>query len=141
MITADAIYVLTGACLAIAWLIIWFGSSLSIGKMIVVLFVFDMALTIEAGIASNVEFIALLHVMIMPAFFALIYLDIVGQHRSKFTCFVCGIDITQDEQSRTVKRMINGRWGKALAHESCLKLQNSERKAFRSILFRKGIPE
>lgn len=141
MLMTDIIYVLTATCLAIVWLIIWFASSLSIGKMIVLLFVFDMALTIEAGIASNVELIALLHMITMPAFFSLIYLDVVGQHRSKFACFICGTDITHDEPNETVKGVINGRWGNVLVHENCVQLKDSERKAFHHKLFRKGIPE
>lgn len=128
-------------CFAVAWLLFWFATDLSIAKMILLLFAFDMALTIEAGFDSNVTLIALLHVITIPAFFALIYADIMNQHRSEFTCFVCGVAVAQGEPTETVKRIIGGRRRSVLVHEHCVKLDSSERKAFRGRLFRKGIPE
>ena len=109
--------------------------------MILLLFAFDMALTIEAGVVSNIMLIALLHMITIPAFFALIYLDLMDQHRLEFTCFVCGVGLAQGEPAETVRRIINGRRRNALVHQHCVRLDNTERKAFRSRLFRKGIPE
>ena len=62
-----------------------------------------MALTIEAGINSNVLLIYLLHVITIPVFFGLIYIDLVEENRSKFSCFVCGRPIEQTESTETVK--------------------------------------
>lgn len=109
--------------------------------MIILLFFFDIVLTIEAGVVSNLELIALLHMITIPAFFALIYLDVIAQHKSEFTCFVCGIVAAHDEPTEMVKRIVNGRRRNVLVHERCVKLQGSERKAFRSKIFKKGIPE
>ena len=109
--------------------------------MIILLFFFDVALTVEAGLFSNLELIALLHMITIPTFFALIYLDVMTQHTSEFTCFVCGSVVARDEPTEMVKRIVNGRRRNVLVHERCVKLQGSERKAFRSKLFKKGIPE
>ena len=109
--------------------------------MIVLLIFFDIVLTIEAGIVSNIALIALLHMVTIPAFFALIYLDVMAQHKSEFTCFICVVAAANDEPTEMVKRMVNGRRRSVLVHERCVTLQDSERKAFRSRLFKKGIPE
>lgn len=141
MPSTDIIYAITATCFAFLWISLWFVSSFSIGRMILILFAFDTVLTIEAGIVSNILLIAILHMITIPAFFALIYLDLMGQHRSEFTCFVCGVALAQGEAAETVRRIINGRRRTVLVHDQCVRLDTGERKAFPSRLFKKGIPE
>ncbi len=141
MISANIVYIVTSFCFALLWLFLWFESSFSISRMIFLLFAFDIALTIEAGVVANIMLIAMLHMITIPAFFALIYLDLMDQHRSEFTCFVCGVALAKSEPTETVNRILKGRRRSVLVHEHCVKLESTERKAFRSRLFRKGIPE
>ncbi len=107
--------------------------------MIVLLFFFDLTLTIEAGINSNVLLIALLHVITIPVFFALIYIDLVEENKIKFSCFVCGKAIAESEAIHTLRRS-SGRQRTVLVHNACIDLQTRDRKGFSRGRFRSGIP-
>jgi hypothetical protein len=137
----STIYSITAVSFILPWLVLWFSGTLSTGKMIVLLFIFDMVLTIEAGINSNVLLIALLHVITIPVFFGLIYFDILEEHKTKFSCFICGKPVGESESSETVKRLVSGRHRSVLVHAACIGLENKDRKAFSRRAFRKGIPE
>lgn len=141
LLNPTEIYSITTISFVVPWLLLWFTGKLSMGKMIVLLFCFDMILTIEAGINSNVLFIALLHVVTIPVFFALIYLDVVEEQKTRFSCFICGKAILPTETTETVKKLVNGRHRGVLVHAACIDLQNKDRKAFSSRQFKKGIPE
>jgi hypothetical protein len=135
------IYSITTISFVAPWLLLWFSGTLSTGKMIILLFCFDMVLTIEAGLNSDVLLIYLLHVITIPVFFGLIYIDIVEENKTKFSCFICGKAISQLDPSETVKRTMNGRLRNVLVHQTCIDLQGQDRKSFSRSKFRKGIPE
>ena len=109
--------------------------------MIVLLFIFDMVLTIEAGINSNVLLIALFHLVTIPVFFGLIYFDILEENKAKFSCFVCEKQVGETESTETVKRLVNGKHKSVLVHAAGIGLENKDRKSFSRRKFRKGIPE
>lgn len=140
MISLNIIYLLAALSFAILWLALWFASSLSIGRMIILLFILDVILTIGAGIDSNVILMAMLHVITIPAFFGLVYLDLIEQHKTEFICFVCGFPILQVEHSEKVRSIIKGRGKQVLVHTDCVRLDINERKLLRRPLFKRGIP-
>ena len=140
MITPAELYSITTVSFIVPWLYLWVSGSLSTGKMIILLFFYDLILTIEAGINSNVLFIALLHVVTIPVFFGLIYVDLVAENRANFSCFVCGKVIAGTDVVQTVKRSLNGRHKNVLVHAACIDLQNKDRKTFSRRRFRSGIP-
>ena len=109
--------------------------------MSILLFIFDITMTVEAGLNSDVLMIALLHVVTIPGFFCLIYMDLMDQHRSSFTCFVCEKGISQSEQTENLKRMVNGRYRSVLVHKGCVTVSRNDRKVFARSRFRNGIPE
>jgi hypothetical protein len=105
------------------------------------LFVLDIALTIEAAFYSDIVLIAVLHVITIPAFFGLIYFDLVQQHRTKFRCFICSKEIEQSEENETLKRFVKGEQKEISVHSACIGLEKDQRKAFSRRSFKKGIPE
>ena len=141
MVDAYTLYAITGSLFAISLPIFWYFEQLTTGKMVLLLFILDIALTIEAALYSDIVLIALLHVITIPAFFALIYLDLVQQHKTKFQCFICGKAIQDSEQSETVKRLVGRETKNISVHSSCIGLQSDQRKAFSKSSFKKGIPE
>jgi hypothetical protein len=141
MIDANTIYEVTSLAFALPWVFLWFEGSISITRMMVLLFCFDMVLTVEAGLYSNILLIALLHVITIPGFFFLIYLDLIEQHKSNFSCFICSKAIELTEISQTLNRTVNGRRKTVLAHPSCIYLGGENRKAFARSKFKSGIPE
>jgi hypothetical protein len=141
MVDAYTLYAITGSLFAISLPIFWYLKEFTTGKMVLLLFVLDIALTIEAALYSDIVLIALLHVVTIPAFFALIYLDLVQQHKTKFQCFICGKTIQDSERSETVKRLVRGESKEINVHSSCIGLQSDQRKAFSTNSFKKGIPE
>jgi hypothetical protein len=141
MSDGNTVYVVTSLAFALPWIFFWFEGSISITKMMLLLFCFDMVLTVEAGLYSNILLIALLHVITIPGFFFLIYLDLIEQHRSSFSCFICSKGIEPSEASQTLNRTVNGRRKTVLAHPSCIYLGGENRKAFARSKFKKGIPE
>lgn len=140
MISAPELYSITTASFVIPWLYLWVSGTLSTAKMIVLLFFFDLVLTIEAGINSNVLFIALLHVITIPVFFGLVYADLVEENRTKFSCFVCGKVIAESDAIHILRRSVSGRQKNVLVHAVCIDLQNKDRKGFSRRRFRYGIP-
>ena len=137
----NAIYLITAIAFVMIWSGLWIGGILSVGKMILLLFLFDITLTVEAGLKSDVLMIALLHVVTIPCFFGLIYLDLIDQHRSSFSCFVCGKGISQSEQADSLKLMVNVRYRSSLVHKACVSIGQNDRKTFARSRFRNGIPE
>lgn len=109
--------------------------------MILLLFVFDIVLTLEAALESNVIEVYVLHVVTIPGFFGLIYMDIMAEHKTNFSCFICGKSIATSEPTESVKKMFGGRYRAFLVHSACIGLDHNQRKAFSSRIFRKGIPE
>ncbi len=123
------------------WPILWKVRQLSTLRMIVLLFMLDTVLTIEAAFYANVLFIAVLHVVTIPALIVLLYLDILQQHRSSFKCFMCGKQIQTAEEIETVVRTLEGKPAHVVVHTSCIHVDRKERKGISSRVFRKGIPK
>lgn len=141
MIDAYILYAVTSSIFAISLPIIWYFKNLTTGKMVLLLFILDIALTIEAALYSDIVLIAVLHVITIPAFFALIYLDLVQQHKTKFSCFICGKTIQESDQSDIVRRLAEGEKREISVHSSCIDLERDQKKAFSKDSFKKGIPE
>ena len=141
MTDAATIYSITATFFIIAWLLLWFFGTLSTGKMILLLFCFDMVLTIEAGLNSDVLLIYLLHVVTIPVFFGLIYFALLEENKEKFSCFICERPVDQTQSIETVMRSVNGRRKNVLVHAECIDLQSKDRKSFSIRKFRGGIPE
>lgn len=138
---AHFLYAITSAVFAISIPILWYFKQLTIGRMVLLLFILDIGLTIEAALYSDLVLIALLHVITIPTFFGLIYLDLIQQQKTKFRCFICGRNIQLSEDVETVKRLVAGHQNEISVHASCIGLQRHQRKTFSQNLFRKGIPE
>jgi hypothetical protein len=141
MMNAYTLYALTSLLFSISLPVLWYLKELSIGKMVLLLFFLDIALTIEAAFYSDIVLIAVLHVITIPAFFALIYLDLVQQNKTKFRCFVCGQAIQESQQADTVNRLSGSDRKEVNVHSVCIGLESHERKAFSKNSFKKGIPE
>lgn len=110
----------------------------TIMRLVGVLFVLDSALTLEAALYSDVISIAFLHIITIPAFFFLIYLDLIHNHRNSFRCFLCGKEIEVGTETVSIKRTVNRRYANSNVHLECLSI--GERKAFSERKFRRGIP-
>lgn len=141
MVSELVLYAITCFLFAFVLPVIWYAKELSIGRMVFFLFVLDITLTIEAAFFSDIVLIAVLHVITIPAFFALIYFDLVQQHKTKFSCFICGKSIQDSEASEVLKRTVEGQQKEINVHASCIQLERHERKSFHRSFFRKGIPE
>ena len=114
---------------------------LSTLRMIVLLFVLDIVLTVEAAFYSDIVLIAVLHIITVPALIALIYFDLVQQHKSYFKCFICNKRIESGEEIETVNRTVGGKPSRVIVHTVCIKLEGRERKKLSSWIFKKGIPK
>ena len=123
------------------WPVLWRVRKQTTLKMIILLFVLDIVLTVEAALYSNIVLIAVLHIVTIPALIGLIYFDLVNQHNTQFKCFVCGKLIQAEEEIETVSRTIEGKTTRVIVHTSCINLENKERKGISSRVFRKGIPK
>lgn len=142
MIDAYSLYAFTSLLFAVSLPALWYVKKLTTGKMVLLLFILDITLTIEAAFYSDIVLIAVLHVVTIPAFFALIYLDLVQQHKTKFRCFICGKPIQDSDQSDTVRRLAGSTEKREITvHSSCIGLENHQRKAFPRNSFKNGIPE
>ncbi len=119
----------------------WYLGMITTSKIVLLLFILDISLTIEAAFYSDIVLIAVLHVITIPAFFGLIYLDLVKQHNSDFRCFVCEKIIKDSEKIQIVKRYVDGKKKDVAVHTDCISLDQRQRKAFSKNAFRKGIPE
>lgn len=115
--------------------------NLTVFRIVIVLFVLDSVLTVEAAFYANIVFIGILHVITIPAFLVLLYLDLTKQSKDSFTCFVCSTKIGAEQESETVTRVVKGIKIHAYAHTSCLEPGRKQKKAFSSLIFRRGIPE
>jgi hypothetical protein len=135
------LYGVTTLIFAPAWPILWYLGQLTTAKNVMLLFSLDIILTIEAAFYSDIVFIAILHVFMIPAFFALIYFDLVRQHKADFSCFVCGKPVQENDEIETIKRIVQGKTRNVIVHSACIDLDRKERKAFSKRAFRKGIPE
>ncbi|MDA4131324.1 MAG: hypothetical protein OK457_11185 [Thaumarchaeota archaeon] len=141
MIDALTLYSGTTVFFTIGLIFLWYSRLLNTAKMVFLLFALDIALTVEAAIYSDVVLIALLHVVTIPAFFSLIYLDLVKQQSSEFRCFVCGKPALEAEEFQVAKRLVDGIRSDVIVHTACISLDQLERKAFSKNKFRRGIPE
>ena len=141
MIAEVILYAITIAAFAVATPILWRLHRLNTLRLCLLLFIVDITLTIEAAFYSDIVLIAVLHVITIPAFFGLIYVDLVKQHRTYFTCFVCGKVVKEDDELSTVSRYVNGASRKVNVHAACIDLDNRHRKSFSKSRFRNGIPE
>ena len=132
------LYLVTIFAFLAPWPLFWQTKKLSTGKMIFLLFCLDIALTIEGAFYGQVEMIALLHVFTIPAFFSIIYFDLRKQSNDQYRCFICGKVIEPNEEMSRVTRGAGRK--NASVHESCIDLNNLERKRFSKKTFGKGIP-
>jgi hypothetical protein len=123
------------------WPVLWKRKMLTTLRMIILLFILDTVLTIEAALYSDIVLIAVLHVITVPALIGLIYLDLVQQHKSYFKCFVCNKEIQADEEIETMKRTVKGKATHVIVHSDCIHLERKERKGISSWVFKKGIPK
>ncbi len=108
-------------------------------RSLILLFALDSALTIEVALFGDVVSIAVLHMITIPVFFAMIYLDLRQHHKNQFNCFLCGNEIALDEEIGSVKRAVLGRPTDVNVHSRCI--DPGERKAVSERTFRKGIPK
>jgi hypothetical protein len=123
------------------WIILQKKHLLTTLRMILLLFILDSLLTIEAAFYSDIVLIAVLHVITVPALIGLIYLDLVQQHKSYFRCFVCDKLIQANEEIESVNRTVEGKPTRVIVHTGCIDLGRKERKGISSRVFRKGIPK
>jgi hypothetical protein len=121
--------------------ILWRLSKLTILKIIIILFVLDIALTLEAALYSDILLIAVLHIITIPALIGLIYFDLINQHKLQFKCFICEKQIKANEEIETVNRTIQGKPTAVIVHAACIHLETKERKGISSRVFRRGIPK
>jgi hypothetical protein len=121
--------------------LLWWLRMFSILRMVILLFVADIAMTVEAALYSDLLLIALLHVFTIPCFFALIYFDLVKEHRTYASCFICGKKITEEDEITTLQRNTGSEPRSLQVHKSCVRLEGKERKTLSEKLFKKGIPE
>ncbi len=105
------------------------------------LFALDIVVTIEAAFYSNIVLIAILHVITIPAFFAVLYIDLMRQQNSEFKCFLCGRPIEQGEEITVIQRVLGGRKKNASVHKKCIDVDRKDKKSFSRNRFRNGIPK
>jgi hypothetical protein len=132
---------LTGVGSVLVVPLLWKLRAYSTLNLILLLFTADIVMTIEAALYSDLVMIAFLHVFSIPAFFVLIYFDLVKEHRSYSKCFICGKSFESQEEVEAVVRNIGGQPHSFQVHKSCVRVEANERKAFSKKLFRRGIPE
>ena len=130
----------TFACLAVAP-ILWLFRALSIMRTVVLLFILDSILTLEAAFYSDVVSIAILHIVTVPAFIGLIYLDLLSHHKREFSCFLCARQISGEEEIQSVTRNVDGKQVAINVHATCLVSSEKERRAISERTFRRGIPK
>ncbi|SRR5579863_656226 len=121
--------------------ILWRMKKFTTLKMIIILFALDMIMTIEAAFFSDIVLIAVLHIITIPALIALIYFDLVSQHKTYFKCFICGKAVQAEEEIETVNRTVQGKQTHVIVHSGCISLERKERKRISSRVFRRGIPQ
>jgi hypothetical protein len=135
------LYALTTVLFTIPWLVLWFRNRLTILRMIVLLFSYDIVLTIEAAFVGDIFVIAILHVVTIPSLFVLIYSDIIKQNETQFKCFICERKIEPEEEHEMITRRVRGSFHSSLVHKACIEVAWKDRKAISKRSFRNGIPE
>jgi hypothetical protein len=141
MIDHLTLYAITTCLFAPVVPTLWYFRAFTTAKLVIFLFSLDIALTIEAAFYSDIVFIALLHVVVIPALFGLLYVDLVRQHNTDFRCFVCGQSIQDKDNLRVIKRVVDGEEQNVIVHSACIDLNDRQRKAFSENVFKKGIPK
>jgi len=138
LISSIESYVLTIGLFVIPEVALYVFRAFTIFRLVVILFALDTVLTIEAAYYSDVLSIAFLHIVTIPAFFALIYFDLVRNHRNEFRCFLCGNEIELGDEVVSIKRTLNRRRVNANVHASCV---GASHNAISEREFRRGIPK
>ncbi len=141
MVSESVLYAFTLLVTSLTWPLLWSSKSLTTLRVIILIFVLDTVLTIEAAFYSDVVVIAVLHIITIPIFFGLIYFDLIKQHRSDFRCFICGRRIETEEPFHSVQRSVDGKLSGVMVHESCIRLDQKDRKKISRWIFKKGIPK
>jgi hypothetical protein len=108
-------------------------------RAVLLLFVLDTILTLEAAYVADIVAIAILHIITVPAFIALIYVDLIQHHKSQFRCFLCNEEIREEQNIEPVKRIFLGRPTEVYVHVECIK--PGDRKAISERAFKRGIPK
>jgi hypothetical protein len=132
------ILALTAGSSLIVLLLLRFYRNLTTLRIVILLFFLDLVMTVEAALYSDVVAIAVLHVITIPAFFALIYFDLVKQHRTYTRCFICGGKLAAQVDTVTVTRKIEGQTTELSVHKKCVSVDDRERKALSQGLSKKG---
>ena len=141
VVSSFFVYVTSIVILLLPWPILLRAKRLGTLSMLILLFVLDIVLTVEAALYSDILLIALLHVITIPALILIIYFDLVKQHRSYFRCFICGKEIKSEDELETMRRAVMGKSNKVLAHSNCIMLDEKQKKKISSSVFRHGIPK
>ncbi|MGI0079695.1 MAG: hypothetical protein ACRECH_08725 [Nitrososphaerales archaeon] len=141
MIEELSLYALTSAVSFLAWPFIWREGKLTTLRMVILLFFWDIALTIEAAFYANIVFIGVLHVVTIPALLGLLYFDLLKQNKTVFTCFICSRQIRPEEEMESVTRVVRALETKVSVHVSCVEVGRRERKALSGRIFKRGIPK
>ena len=139
MIPSLYIYGITTAICLAPLTLLYLVRTFTIFRVVIDLFILDSILTIEAAYYSDVISIAILHIITVPAFFALIYFDLIQHHKNQFSCFLCGLEIEVDDEIEVVKRFVFARPTEVYVHAKCL--NPGEKKAISERVFKRGIPE
>lgn len=141
MVAELGLYLLSSIGVGSLWPILWYEWGYSTQVTISILFALDVVVAIEAAFYSNIVLIAVLHVITIPSFFALIYVDLVRQQNSEFRCFLCGKLIEQGEEITVIGRHAKGRKKKVSVHQKCVIIDQKDRKSFSKGKFKNGIPK
>ena len=107
MVAEISLYFLSAVTIGCLWPILWYWLGYSAKITVSILFALDAVVTIEAALYSNVVLIAVLHVITIPTFFAIIYVDLVRQQNSEFRCFLCGKSIEHGEETTLIHRHLD----------------------------------
>ncbi len=135
------IYLLTLVVFGFPWPILWYTRGLTILRAVLLLFAADTTLTVEAAFFSDIVSIAVLHVVTVPTFFILIYIDLLKQNKTQFACFLCEKQIEIEDNFEVTRRIVEGREVKIAVHRSCVSPSEKERKPISERMFRRGIPK
>lgn len=141
MVSELTVYLLSSIGIGSLWPILWYAWGYSTRETISVLFALDIVVTIEAAFYSNIVLIAVLHVITIPAFFTIVYIDLMRQQNSEFKCFLCRRQIEQGEEIVVIRRAVRGRKKNASVHKKCIDVDRKDRKSFSKNRFRNGIPK
>ncbi len=136
----EIIYGITIVAFLVPYPLLWLIRALTTVRMMLLLFALDTVLTLEAAYYSSIVFIAVLHIVTIPALFGLVAFDLIQQHRTQFRCLLCGRTIRVDEEFELVKRMIKGRTASFAVHKYCVGPKDWEKKPISKRILRGGIP-